>query len=77
MFFFFMIQIFKKLGDGEFLGPTREPEYGGLELDYSYSVAIAEELGSVLCSGVPMAIDIQSGTKNKMNLTFIFALAGQ
>ena len=54
-------QIMKKLGNGGFLGPTRDPEYGGLGLDYSYSVAIAEELGSIRCGGVPMAIGIQSG----------------
>lgn len=56
-----MFQVFKKLGDGGFLGPTREPDYGGLGLDYSYSAAIAEELGSIRCSGVPMAIGVQSG----------------
>lgn len=53
--------MFKKLGDGGFLGPTREPDYGGLGLDYSYSVAIAEELGSIRCGGVPMAIGVQTG----------------
>ena len=53
------------LGDGGFLGPTREPDYGGLGLDYSYSVAIAEELGSIRCGGVPMAIGVQTGTNVK------------
>ena len=51
----------KKLGNGGFLGPTREPDYGGLGLDYSYSIAIAEELGSIRCGGVSMAIGVQSG----------------
>lgn len=35
-------QVFKKLGDAGFLGVTKPVEYGGLGLDYSYSVAIAE-----------------------------------
>lgn len=35
-------------------------EYGGLGLDYSYSVAIAEELGNINCGGVPMAIGVQT-----------------
>ena len=58
--------MFKKLGDGGFLGPTREPDYGGLGLDYSYSVAIAEELGSIRCGGVPMAIGVQTGTMSSL-----------
>lgn len=35
-------------------------EYGGLGLDFSYSVAVAEELGNIRCGGVPMAIGVQS-----------------
>ena len=54
-------QVFKKLGDGGFLCPTRQPEYGGLGLDYSYSIAIAEELGNIRCGGVPMGIGVHSG----------------
>ncbi len=53
--------VLKKLGDGGFLGPTRPTEYGGLGLDYSYSMAIAEELGSIRCGGVPMAIGVHTG----------------
>lgn len=53
-------EVIKKLGDGGFLGPTRDPEYGGLGLDYSYSVAIAEELGNCHCAGVPMAIGVHT-----------------
>ncbi len=49
------------LGDGGFLGPTRDPKYGGLGLDFTYSMAIAEELGHILCAGVPMAIGVHTG----------------
>lgn len=35
-------------------------EYGGLGLDFSYSVAVAEELGNIRCGGIPMAIGVQS-----------------
>ena len=35
-------------------------EYGGLGLDYSYSVAVAEELGHIRCGGIPMAIGVQT-----------------
>lgn len=35
-------------------------EYGGLGLDFSYSAAVAEELGSIRCGGIPMAIGVQS-----------------
>ena len=60
----------KQLGEGGFLGPTREVEYGGLGLDYSYSMAIAEELGNIRCCGVPMAIGVQSG--NDVVTLFVF-----
>lgn len=35
-------------------------EYGGLGLDFSYSMAVAEELGYIRCGGVPMAIGVQT-----------------
>ena len=35
-------------------------EYGGLGLDYSYSIAVAEELGNISCGAVPMAIGVQT-----------------
>ena len=40
-------QVFKKLGDAGLLGVTKPVDYGGLGLDYSYSVALAEELGNL------------------------------
>ncbi|XP_077996943.1 putative acyl-CoA dehydrogenase 6 [Glandiceps talaboti] len=53
-------EVFKKLGDAGFLGVNKPREYGGLGLDFSYSMAVAEELGSINCGGVPMAIGVQS-----------------
>ncbi|KAJ8313428.1 LOW QUALITY PROTEIN: hypothetical protein KUTeg_009016 [Tegillarca granosa] len=53
-------EVFKKLGDAGFLGVTKPTEYGGLGLDYTYSVAVAEELGNISCGGVPMAIGVQT-----------------
>lgn len=29
-------------------------------LDFSYSMAVAEELGNIRCGGVPMAIGVQT-----------------
>ena len=31
-----------------------------MELDYTFSVAFAEECGSIDCGGVPMAIGVQT-----------------
>ncbi len=53
-------ELFKKLGDAGFLGITRSPEYGGMGLDWSYAMVMAEELGHVKCGGVPMAIGVQT-----------------
>ncbi len=52
--------LFKKMGDLGFLGISRPPEFGGLGLDYSYSIAMAETLGHVNCGGIPMAIGVQT-----------------
>jgi citronellyl-CoA dehydrogenase len=52
--------LFKKMGDLGFLGLCKPPEYGGLGLDYSYSVIMAETLGHVHCGAIPMAIGVQT-----------------
>ncbi len=53
-------ELFKKLGDQGFLGVSKPEEYGGMALDYSYSVVMAEALGKVHCGGVAMAIGVQT-----------------
>ena len=53
-------QIFKTLGAAGLLGITREPKYGGLGLDYSYSMAFFEELAQINCGGVPTAITVHT-----------------
>jgi citronellyl-CoA dehydrogenase len=53
-------QVFKGLGDLGLLGLTKPVEYGGMGLDYSYSVLMAETLGHIHCGGVPMAIGVQT-----------------
>uniref|UniRef100_A0ABM0M8E8 Probable acyl-CoA dehydrogenase 6-like n=1 Tax=Saccoglossus kowalevskii TaxID=10224 RepID=A0ABM0M8E8_SACKO len=53
-------EVFKKLGNAGFLGVNKPTEYGGLGLDYTYSMAVAEELGNINCGGVPMAIGVQT-----------------
>ena len=52
-------EVFKKLGDLGLLGITKPEQFGGLGLDYSYSLVVAEELGLCHCGGVPMAIGVQ------------------
>ena len=53
-------EVFKKLGDLGLLGLTKPTESGGMALDYSYSVVMAEALGDIDCGGVPMAIGVQT-----------------
>ncbi|HKX43110.1 MAG TPA: acyl-CoA dehydrogenase family protein [Burkholderiaceae bacterium] len=52
--------VFKKLGDLGLLGLTKPADYGGMALDYSYSVIMAETLGHVNCGAIPMAIGVQT-----------------
>jgi citronellyl-CoA dehydrogenase len=53
-------ELFKKMGALGFLGIAKPTEYGGLGLDYSYAMAMAETLGHIHCGGVPMAIGVQT-----------------
>ncbi len=53
-------QVFKRLGDLGLLGLTKPADYGGMALDYSYSVIMAETLGHVNCGAIPMAIGVQT-----------------
>lgn len=45
-------ELFKKLGSAGFFGVNKPTKYGGLGLDYSFSVAMAEELGKLFWLGV-------------------------
>ena len=53
-------EVFGALGALGLLGLTKPRAYGGAELDYSYSVVMAEALGHCRCGGVPMAIGVQT-----------------
>ncbi|WP_315744209.1 MULTISPECIES: acyl-CoA dehydrogenase family protein [unclassified Bradyrhizobium] len=53
-------ELFKKLGALGFLGLNKPVEYGGQGLDYSYALMMAEELGTIKCGAIPMAIGVQT-----------------
>ena len=53
-------KVFKKLGDAGLMGVTKPVEYGGLGLDFSYSVAFNEALGHVDCGAIPMSVAVQT-----------------
>ncbi len=53
-------EVFGGLGKLGLLGLTKPAEFGGMGLDYSYSVVMAEALGDITCGGVPMAIGVQT-----------------
>jgi len=52
-------EVMKKLGSAGFLGTSHPEEYGGMGLDYSYTVAVSETLGEIKCGGIPMSIGVQ------------------
>ncbi len=52
--------LFQKMGDLGLLGICKPEAYGGLGLDYSYNLVVAEELGRAACGGVPLAIGVQT-----------------
>ncbi len=51
-------EILKKMGGLGFLGISKPVEYGGLGLDYSYSMVFAQALGNSHCGSVPMGIGV-------------------
>lgn len=53
-------KIMKKLGDAGLLGVNKPVEYGGMGLDFKFSVALNEELGKIHCGGIPMSIAVQT-----------------
>jgi len=53
-------ELFRKMGRLGFLGVCKPVEYGGMGLDYSYGIAVAEALSWIRCGGVPMAIGVQT-----------------
>ncbi|AFT70074.1 Acyl-CoA dehydrogenase [Alloalcanivorax dieselolei B5] len=53
-------EVFKKMGDLGLLGVTKPVEYGGMGLDYSYGMVMSEEMGTVHCGGVPLAVGVQT-----------------
>lgn len=55
-----MREIFKKAGNLGLLGISKPEKFGGMGLDYSYSIVAAEEFGTAHCGGVPLAIGVQT-----------------
>jgi citronellyl-CoA dehydrogenase len=53
-------RVFKQLGDLGLLGLKYPTEFGGMALDFSYSMVMAEALGDCVCGGVPMAIGVHT-----------------
>lgn len=53
-------EVFKKMGDLGLLGICKPEENGGLGLDYSYNLVVAEELGRINAGGVALAMGVQT-----------------
>lgn len=53
-------EVFRKFGELGLLGISKPEAFGGLGLDYSYSIAFAEVLGEIHCGGVPLAVGVQT-----------------
>ena len=52
--------VFKKAGKLGLLGVNKPEAYGGMGLDYSYQMAVTEELGTCHCGAIPMALGVQT-----------------
>jgi alkylation response protein AidB-like acyl-CoA dehydrogenase len=65
-------EIFKKMGDLGLLGLCRPTEYGGMGLDYSFSMAIAETLGPMKTPGISVAKKIKKIGMNASDTGLIY-----
>ena len=52
--------LFKKMGQLDFLGIRYDPKYGGQGLDYWYDTIFLEELGHIKALGLSVAIAVQT-----------------
>jgi len=53
-------EVLKRLGELGLLGLNKPAQYGGMELDHSFSVTMAEALGHCKAGGVPMSIGVHT-----------------
>ncbi len=53
-------QLFKQMGDLGLLGVKYDPAYGGMGLDFSYAMVVAEQLGHCAVGGIPLAVGVQT-----------------
>lgn len=53
-------ELFKKMGALGLLGINKPEQFGGMGLDYSYELVFAEEMGTVHCGAIPMAVGVQT-----------------
>ena len=53
-------QVFKKLAEAGLLGVNKPVEYGGMGLDFKYSIAFNETMGHVRCGAIPMSVAVQT-----------------
>jgi len=53
-------EVLRKAGDLGLLGISKPEQFGGMGLDYSYSIVAAEAFGTIHCGGVPMSIGVQT-----------------
>ncbi|TKR56288.1 acyl-CoA dehydrogenase [Allopusillimonas ginsengisoli] len=53
-------ELFKKMGDLGLLGIDKPEQFGGLGLDWSYTLMFSEALGEIACGGIPMAVGVQA-----------------
>nr|MBV6631103.1 acyl-CoA dehydrogenase family protein [Oceanococcus sp. HetDA_MAG_MS8] len=51
-------EVLKKMAGLGLLGISKPEAYGGMGLDYSYSLVFAEEMGNCSCGSLPMAIGV-------------------
>jgi citronellyl-CoA dehydrogenase len=53
-------ELFKKAGRLGLLGVNKPEAFGGMGLDYSFQMAVTEELGTCKVGAIPMAIGVQT-----------------
>ena len=53
-------EVFRRMAELGLTGVSKPPEFGGLGLDFSWEVLVAEELGHCSIGALPMAFGVQT-----------------
>lgn len=63
-------EVMRKMGELGFLGVSKPEDFGGMGLNFTYALAVAEALGYIKAQGVAMSLGVQTNMATPALATF-------